>query len=194
MWAAEWLARIVSREASPGIAALPPPEKPAKKCGSMKPVSRRRSQAMNSRCRRISRPREVRPTLTWEPSSRASFCTMRWRPAASAPRMARSSSGVLARWVPVALNSTMRLSGSAASASRTAGRISGYGVARVMSLKAIPTVSPGRTSSRSGGEPSGPASARRTASTGSGRPGVKRGSTTRIRAESGSSIGNPVFP
>ena len=70
---ASWLPRTVRWPAMPGISALPPPEKPAKKCGSIKPVSTLTSQAAISRLSQISWPRLVTPAWTWVAGSKALF-------------------------------------------------------------------------------------------------------------------------
>jgi len=72
------------------------------------------------------------------------------------------------------------------------GRIRALGVARVISVCTITTWWPGRTSSRSAGEPIGLRSACRSASASSGTPGTYCGWKT--SAESGMSMVNPCRP
>ena len=74
---ASWLPSTVRSPAIPGISALPPPEKPANRCGSMKPVRIRTSHAMMSRFTQISWPRVVMPSETCVSGSKALFCTTR---------------------------------------------------------------------------------------------------------------------
>ena len=92
--------------------------------------------------------------------------------------MLRSSASVLGRWVPSAQKRVMFSGGTWASSSSTAGRISPWGVARVMSLKTMPTRSVAFTCSRSGRAPMGAVRQQQGPAAGSGRPGAKRGSIT----------------
>ena len=74
---ASWLPSTVRSPAIPGISALPPPEKPANRCGSMNPVRIRTSHAMMSRFIQMAWPRSVIPSETWDSGSKALFCTTR---------------------------------------------------------------------------------------------------------------------
>ena len=56
--------RIVSTPAQPGATALRPPEKPAIRCGSIRPVTIFRSAPSKPRSSQISVPRAVRPRWT----------------------------------------------------------------------------------------------------------------------------------
>ncbi len=147
---ASWLPSTVRCPAIPGMSALPPPEKPAKKCGSMNPVRIFTSQAATSRLSQISWPRDVTPRRTCVAGSNELFWTSRYS-SSRPPIMPRSSASVLGRCVPSALNSVMFSRGTCASSASTAGRISSCGVARVMSEKMMPTRCSGRTTSRRGG-------------------------------------------
>ena len=88
-------------------------------------------------------------------ASRASWLTTRHRRTSSEPSMRSSSSGVLARWVPVAIRivmSSWRTPGISASSASIVWR---RGCARVMSQTEMAIRCPGRASSRSGGQPMG---------------------------------------
>ena len=60
---ASWSVITVSRPARPGATIFGPPLKPAKKCGSTKPVVMRMSACRNSRFRYTGTPVDVRPTI-----------------------------------------------------------------------------------------------------------------------------------
>ena len=185
---------VVSSPASPGATIFGPPEKPAKKCGSTKPVVIRTSAATQSLLSQTGTAAPSRPIQVSEPSSRASWLTTRTESTTSAPNMRRSSSSVLPRWVPVATSTTTSSSRtSRSSSSRIAGITIVRGCGRVPSQALIATVCPARTSSRSGGPATGARSAARTASRESGAAGGYAGATTVVRP-SGSSTARPSDP
>ena len=95
--AGPWATRTVSTAARPGHTALRPPEYPAIRCGSIKPVMIRRSLSRKPRSIRIGMPPAVRPRSRWAAASRASCCTIRSVRAISGPSMASSSAGVFGR-------------------------------------------------------------------------------------------------
>src|SRR6185437_607194 len=62
---AEWKVRMVSCPATPGATTFRPPDQPAMKCGSTRPVAMRRSAWANSRLIDTGTPRiGVRPRST----------------------------------------------------------------------------------------------------------------------------------
>ena len=67
----------VARPASPGATIFGPPLKPAKKCGSTKPVVIRTSACRNSRFRCTATPLDVVPTASSVDGSRASWLITR---------------------------------------------------------------------------------------------------------------------
>ncbi len=184
----------VSSPASPGATSLGPPEKPAKKCGSTKPVVMRTSASTHSRLRNTGTPSPCTPRSTSEESSRASWLTTRTRPTTSSPSMARISASVLPRWVPVATSSTTSSSATMpSSSSSTAGTIRCRGWGRVPSHIEMATRCPGRTSSRSGGPATGERSASRSTCRWSSGAGAYVGSTTVVRSR-GRSTTSPSSP
>ena len=59
-----WKVVMVSAWATPGAITLRPPDQPAMKCGSTRPVAMRRSASMKRRSSRTTVPRSVVPTST----------------------------------------------------------------------------------------------------------------------------------
>ena len=134
-----WSSRVVAMPASPGATILGPPLNPAKKCGSTKPVVIRRSAATHSRSSRTGTSPTF-PRSTWPATSRASWSSTRHCASTSSPSIARRSSMVDARWVPVAIRTTTssgRMMPS--SASMIARSMRGRGWGRVMSHTEIAT-------------------------------------------------------
>jgi hypothetical protein len=73
MNAALWKVVMVSAWATPGAITLRPPDQPAMKCGSTRPVAILRSASTSRRSRRTTVPRPgVRPSETWSRSTVAS--------------------------------------------------------------------------------------------------------------------------
>ena len=170
---APWLAMTVARPATAGTTIFGPPLNPANRCGSMKPVSRRTEAFKKCLLIHTGVPRGVVPTWVSSSSLRASCCTMRYCATSSGPSISRSSSGVLARWVPVPLMSTIRSRPTTVStSSNSTGSTRSLGIGRVMSQKTTATVSVGESRSRRGGVPTGSRSAARSAAASSGRPGT----------------------
>src|SRR5579862_9179064 len=162
MRSASWRTSVVSRPASPGATSFGPPEKPAKKCGSVKPVTILKSASSHARLSQTGTLLPKRPSQVSEPSSRASWLTTATESTRSSPSIARSSSSVLPRCVPVATSRTMSSSRTIPSSSaRIAGTTTRRGCGLVPSQIAIATVCPRRRSSRRGG----PATGARSAST-----------------------------
>ncbi len=88
-------ASVVSRPAKPGATSFGPPENPAKKCGSTKPVVIRTSASTHSRLSWTGTPSPMVPRSTSVAGSRASWFTMRTDSSSSGPNMSFSSTGVL---------------------------------------------------------------------------------------------------
>lgn len=142
--------KTVSRPARPGATSFGPPLKPAKKCGSTKPVVTLISASAHKVFSQTGTPLPNSPVQVSEALSRASWLTMCSLAASSSPSICRISSSVLPRWVPVATSTTMS-SGSMmpATSSRMAGIIRSRGCGRVRSHIEIAMVCPGFTRSRS---------------------------------------------
>ena len=106
---AEWKVRIVSWWAMPGAMTFRPPEYPAIKCGSTKPVTNLRSAF--TKC--WFSPRGtwwvgVLPRWTIDFSSRASWFRMRmFSVTQGSPMSSSSSSPRFGRWRPVAIKIVM---------------------------------------------------------------------------------------
>ena len=191
---ASWSTSTVSSPARPGATSLGPPESPAKKCGSTKPVVMRTSASTQARLSHTGTPAPCRPSQTSDPGSRASWLTIRTAPATASPNMARSSASVLPRWVPVATSTTTSSrSTTPSSSASTAGIIRWRGCGRVPSQAEMATVWPGRTRSRSGGPATGARRAASRAAAGSATGGRCTGSTTVVAASS-SSTSSPERP
>ena len=141
MRAASCSTRTVSSAASPGATSFGPPENPAKKCGSTNPVVIRTSASLHSRFSQTGTSRPNVPRHTIVSGARESWLTMRTDSTTSSPNIARSSSGVFARWVPVATRTTTssRSTMPSSSSSRT-GIITCRGCGRVISHAEIATV------------------------------------------------------
>ena len=167
--AALWSTRTVSRPASPGVTSFGPPLKPAKKCGSTNPVVIRRSASTQRRLIQTGTPSPCSPRKTSESLSRASWLTTRTRSTISSPSIARISSSVLPRWVPVATRITTSSSGTPSSSS-TAGIILSRGCARVPSHIEIATFTGLRASSLNGGPATGARRASRSTAASSAAP------------------------
>ena len=134
----QWLPMTVTASHTPGRMLLRPPEKPAKKCGSMKPSETRRSVSTATRSMTRSAPEGNTPIFTFESASNASWMTMRSESTMSSPSFARSSSTEVGRWKPVATSSVISISGlpSRSSASMK-GMMCLLGTGRVWSLMMI---------------------------------------------------------
>ena len=184
----------VSSPASPGATIFGPPENPAKKCGSTKPVVIRRSASSQWRQSRVGTPLPLSPRSTRDESSRASWLITRQAPRISSPSIARSSASVFARWVPVAIRMVTSSGRTTPSSSRnTAPIISRRGCARVTSQTEIAAVCPGLASCRSGGPATGARSAAVRTASGSASDGAWTGSMTVVRSR-GTSISRPLRP
>ena len=183
----------VSRPARPGVTILGPPLKPAKKCGSTKPVVSRTSASVHSRLRKSGTPSPTDPRSTRASRSRATWLITRQVRAISGPSMASSSSGEFARWVPVAIR-IVRSSGRRrpSSSSSIASSTSRRGWARVMSQTETATRAPGATTSRRRGPATGERIASCSASRGAGWASSCCGTTT--VASSGTSTSRPSLP
>ena len=112
----------VSSPASPGVTIFGPPEKPAKKCGSTKPVVMRTSACTHSVHSHTGTPSPNSPIHVSVLASRASWLTTRTVSTSSSPSMARSSASVLPRWVPVATSTTTSSSRTTPSSSSSTAR------------------------------------------------------------------------
>ena len=193
MRAASCSVSTVSSPARPGATSLGPPLKPAKKCGSTKPVVIRTSASTQSRFRNTGTSRPCRPSQTSEESSRASWLTTRTS-SATGPSIRRISSSELPRWVPVATSTTTSArSTTPSSSSSTAGIIRWRGCGRVPSHIEMATVCPGRTSSRRGGPATGVRRAVRSRPRWSSAAATYVGSTTVVRSV-GRSTSRPSSP
>ena len=130
--------RTVSSAASPGATSLGPPENPAKKCGSTKPVVIRTSASVHSRFSHTGTPAPKVPIQASRRRSRASWLTMRTLSTTSSPNMRRSSASLLPRWVPVATRiTTSSRRTTPSSSARIAGIIRCRGCGRVPSQAEI---------------------------------------------------------
>jgi hypothetical protein len=98
------------------------------------------------------------------------------------------------RWVPVALNRVMALSGTPGSSFKMAWISIAVGVARVMSLKIMATLAPGGTMTANGLDPMGWRSATWSAACGSDNPGLNTGWMTVTSQPSSRVTGRPVSP
>ena len=101
----------VLREATPGRMLLRPPEKPAKKCGSIKPSEITRSASRTSRFSHSSPPEGSVPIKTMSSSASARCTTISSRSTMPSPNRARSSCCVVGRCIPVATRMVRRTSG-----------------------------------------------------------------------------------
>ena len=106
MRAASCRVSAVSRPARPGATSFGPPEKPAKKCGSTNPVVMRTSASTHSLFSQTGTSAPKRPIQVSDAASRASWLTTRTAASTSSPSIARSSSSLLPRCVPVATSTT----------------------------------------------------------------------------------------
>ncbi len=177
-----WKVVMVSAWATPGAITLRPPDQPAMKCGSTRPVAILRSASTSRRSRRttVARP-GVRPRRTWSRSTVASwFTTVTVSSTHGSPTSSASSAPSFGRWRPVATSTVIPAAGTPASSSVRirGGRKSPFGTGRVMSQIRMQAERLPRASSASGGAPTGWASARRTASQGSASTGIARFSMT----------------
>ena len=188
-----WSTSTVASPASPGATILGPPLKPAKKCGSTKPVVIRRSASTQSRLSSTGTSPTIPRSTRVEPSRERWFTTRheRWT---SGPSIASSSSSVLLRCVPVAMI-TVTSSGRTmpSSSARIASSITGRGWARVMSQTEMARRCPGRAISRSGGPAVGARRASSTVANESAAASRWRGRTTVVRL-SGSVTRRPREP
>ncbi len=192
--AASCSTRTVSRAARPGATSLGPPEKPAKKCGSTKPVVMRTSASAHSRFSHTGTSLPYVPIQVSCPASRASWLTIRTVSTTSSPNIARSSASLLPRWVPVATRMTTSSRRTMpSSSSRTAGIIRWRGWGRVPSQAEIATVCPGRTRSRRGGPATGSRRAARSTADWSAAAWWWTGSTT-VAALGSTSMSSPDRP
>ena len=113
---ARWSRKMVSMLATPGATAFGPPEKPAKKCGSINPRAMRTSALRYSRFKNTVVPFAVLPTCSFCVSLNASWLTMRTRRTISSPNISTISRFVFGLCVPVPIN-TVTWSGDTGSSS-----------------------------------------------------------------------------
>ena len=162
MKSAQWLPSTVTRLHTPGKMLLRPPEKPAKKCGSMNPSDTTRSAFATSELTTRRAPEGSGPRSVSGDESQ-SWTTMCSRETISSPSLWTSSSGVVPRWHPVATSIVISMSGfPARSSSSMNGTISLLGTGRVWSLMMSTAFFFPAASSRSFGEPIGESIAART--------------------------------
>ena len=108
-----WLYMIVLYEATPGRTDLRLPEKPAKKCGSMKPSASSRSASTATLLMMHSPPEGRVPTFSIMESSVATCMTISSSATIFSPYLLTSSSWVEGRCMPVATRMRTRASGAA---------------------------------------------------------------------------------
>ncbi len=155
----------VTSEQMPGRMLLRPPEKPAKKWGSMKPSVTSRSHSTAKRFTSKSAPEGRVQICTKSSGLKASLTAIFSLSTMASPNIRRCSSGVVARWRPVAIRMVISASGLPARiSSKRMGRVILLGTARVWSLVTKVTRFFPFASSESRGEPMGFARASRTSS------------------------------
>ena len=141
-----------------------PPEKPAKKWGSMNPSATSRSASTTIRLRISCPPEGSVPIQTISDSSQ-SWTTIRSRSTNSCPNFAASSSLVVPLWQPVAMRMVISAAGFPLRISRSrTGIIILLGTGRVWSLAMTTTCRFPAASSASGLLPMGCITARSTSS------------------------------
>ena len=161
----QWLPSTVTWSATPGSTLLRPPEKPAKKCGSMKPSATSSSVSTARRSITQGAPEGSVPISTLEEASRQSCTTMRQLSMISRPSLSSSSFVLVGRWKPVATRSVTSISGlPSRSSASMAGRISRLGTGRVWSEMMMTQFFFPRASSRRRGLSTGLSIAARTIS------------------------------
>ncbi len=170
-----WKVVMVSACAMPGAITFRPPDQPAMKCGSTRPVAILSSASTRRRSRRTTVPRAVRPTRTWSSSWVAMwFSTRTCSSTQGSPTSSASSSPSFGRCRPVATRTVMPWRGMPASIRvRIRGaRKRPLGTGRVMSQIRMQAERRPRASSRRGATFTGCASACSIAPTGSGSTGM----------------------
>ena len=182
-----WLPSTVARSQTPGRTLLRPPEKPAKKCGSMKPSATSSSVSAASLSMTSGVPEGRRPISTFAPASPQSWTTTSHSARSSGPSLASSSEAVVARWKPVATSRVTRMPGLPSRSSRSMlGRMSRLGTGRVWSEIMMTQFFLPRASSESRGEPMGASIAARTISA----PGAPERSPPTRERRTGASPGS----
>ena len=106
-----WLYITVSRLATPGRILFLPPEKPAKKCGSIKPSATNRSASAARRLMIRLPPDGSLPRYTRLSLSSQSWTTIFSFAMISGPNFAASSSLVVVLWRPVEIRMVISASG-----------------------------------------------------------------------------------
>ena len=185
-----WKVVMVSACATPGAITFRPPDQPAMKCGSTRPVAMRRSASTKRRSSRTTVPRRVVPSSTWSASSRAKwFATSTVSSTQGSPTRAASSSPSLGRCSPVA-TSTVICSGAIPAPSSvriSGGRIVPLGTGRVKSQIRMQARVACAASAASGGQTTGFASAAAMVCAGSASSGIACLAITVISSSSGRS-------
>ena len=119
----------------PGSMLFLPPEKPAKKWGSINPSVTSRSHSAASLLTKKPAPEGSFPRETKSSARKASFTTMCSRSTISSPNMYRCSASVVGRWSPVAIRIVTSAHGFPARISfKRSGSVILLGIARVWSL------------------------------------------------------------
>ena len=173
---------------------LRPPEKPAKKCGSIKPSETIRSASAAALSITRGAPDGSIPISIFFESSWLLCTTIFSLRTISSPSFAISSSSVVGRWKPVAMTSEMSMSGFPSRSSfRIKGTICLLGTGRVWSLKITAAVSAPFAISDSFSLSIGAAIASSTSSSSVLSDASSLTLLTRISAPSGTSRGMPHF-
>ena len=187
---AEWKVRIVVWWATPGATTLRPPDHPAMKCGSTRPVAMRKPASTKARSSLTGvRRLEVKPKSTCPASLRASwFTTLTVFVTQGSPTSSSSSAPRLGRCSPVAIRTVMPDAGiPAAIRSSIIGRRNRWlGTGRVMSQIRMQALSLPAASVFSGAAPVGRSSTARIAAFGSAIFGNGRLRITWASAAAGS--------
>ena len=192
-----WNARMVSWWAIPGATTLRPPEYPAMKWGSTRPVTIFRSASRKRLSIRIGIPRRVFPRSAWASRSRAKWFPARMvRNTSSEPMISLSSSPSLGRCNPVATRIWIFSLGTPAPAivSMRGGSSVPLGTGRVMSQMRTQALFRPRAISESGGDPTGFSSASFTARNGSRTGSIGCLPITVTRRSSGSRTVRAFLP
>ena len=198
-----WKVVMVSACAIPGAMTFLPPEYPAMKCGSTRPVAMRMSASTNRLSRRTTVPRDVVPTWTWSSSFRAKWLThVTVSSTQASPTSSVSSAPSFGRWRPVATSTVMPEAGTppSSSARTSTGRLRPFGTGRVMSQIRMHAVafpfanSANGDSAPSASSTSGESIAAWIAAPGSSISGIAGFSTTVTSAASSISTASFPFP
>jgi hypothetical protein len=193
-----WKVVMVSAWATPGAITFRPPDQPAMKCGSTRPVASFRSASTNRRSSLTRVPRVgVAPRSTWSASRSAKwFRTSTVRSTQGSPTSSASSAPSFGRCRPVATRILMLAASMPASRSwrTTTGRNRPFGTGRVMSQIRMQAVRRPFAILASGGLFTGLARAPWTAATGSGRTGMVRLRITVTSSPGSSSTGSRPRP